>query len=233
MPKFDFQKHKGFMQKILKDIYSDNTLGPLLGFKGGTAALLFYDLNRNSVDLDFDLLDEKKEDFVFSQIEEIISKYGSIVSKKKKYFTLFFELSYEKNSKKIKVEINRRNFGSKYEVLQFYGISMQVMIKEDMFANKLCAMYERIGKTSRDIFDVWFFLNNDWPINKKIVEERLGKKYKDILGEIIKKVERLPDRNMLSGLGELVDSDKDKIWIKTKLKNEILFLLKVALGNEI
>ena len=38
--------HKNILIKILKDIYTDSSLGPLLGFKGGTAAYLFYDLNR-------------------------------------------------------------------------------------------------------------------------------------------------------------------------------------------
>lgn len=46
------------------------------------------------------------------------------------------------------------------------------MVKEDMVAHKLCAMYERIGKTNRDVFDVQFFLSHDWSVNKKIVEDR-------------------------------------------------------------
>ena len=61
----NIEKHKGILVRILKDMYTDNTLGPVLGFKGGTAALLFYDLSRFSVDLDFDLLDPEKEDYVF------------------------------------------------------------------------------------------------------------------------------------------------------------------------
>lgn len=44
---------------------------------------------------------------------------------------------------------------------------MLVIVREDMFANKIVAMNERIGKTSRDVYDVWFFLENHWPINKK------------------------------------------------------------------
>ena len=51
------KEHKNILVRIVKDIYTDNTLGPLLGFKGGTAAMLLYELDRFSVDLDFDLLD--------------------------------------------------------------------------------------------------------------------------------------------------------------------------------
>lgn len=43
----DYSKHKAILLQILKDIYSDTSIAPHLGFKGGTAALLFYDLNRN------------------------------------------------------------------------------------------------------------------------------------------------------------------------------------------
>ena len=44
--------HKNVLIRILKDIFTDPTIGPVLGFKGGTAAYLFYGLNRFSVDLD-------------------------------------------------------------------------------------------------------------------------------------------------------------------------------------
>lgn len=64
---FNKDKHTLIMTQILKDIYSDVTISSLLGFKGGTAAYLFYDLPRFSVDLDFDLLEnsEKNRDIIF------------------------------------------------------------------------------------------------------------------------------------------------------------------------
>lgn len=49
------------MLRILKDIYTDPDLNSLLGFKGGTALMFFYNLPRFSVDLDFNLLDAEKE----------------------------------------------------------------------------------------------------------------------------------------------------------------------------
>jgi len=176
--------HKNILIKILKNIYTDSTIGPLLGFKGGTAVYLFYNLNRFSVDLDFDLLDAEKADYVFEQIKKILENYGAIKEAEKKRFNLFYVLAYDDKfpgAQNIKVEINRRAFGSKYEVKSYLGISMKVMVREDMFAHKLCAMYERIGKTNRDIFDVQFFLAHDWPVNKKIVEDRMGVTYKEFL----------------------------------------------------
>jgi len=230
----DTAKHKNIFIKILKDIYADATISTVLGFKGGTAATLFYDLDRFSVDLDFDLLDPEKEDYVFERVKTILENYGKLKQVRKKRFNLFYILSYDQkdvNTQNIKVEINRRQFGSKYDVRSFLGISMQVMIKEDMAAHKLCAMYERIGRTNRDIFDVQFMLAHDWPVNKKIVETRTGMTYKDFLKKAIDVMEKFNDRNILGGMGELL-TEKQKAWAKAKLKSEALFSFRLALDNE-
>ena len=55
---FNTNLHKNIIVKVLKEIYSDISLGPILGFKGGTLVYLLYNLPRFSVDLDFDLLKE-------------------------------------------------------------------------------------------------------------------------------------------------------------------------------
>jgi predicted nucleotidyltransferase component of viral defense system len=230
----DRTTHKNILIRILKDIFTDPNVGPFLGFKGGTAAFLFYDLNRFSVDLDFDLLDATKEELVFNRVKEILESYGTLKEAEMKRFNLFYLLSYEEKvagAQNVKVEINRREFGSKYEVKSYIGIPMKVMIKEDMVAHKLCAMYERIGKTNRDIFDVYFFLKDNWPVNKQIVEKRTGMTYKEFLQKNIELLEKTTDRNILSGMGELLD-EKQKAWVKSKLRTETIFLMKLALDNE-
>ncbi|MEX2054065.1 MAG: nucleotidyl transferase AbiEii/AbiGii toxin family protein [Candidatus Colwellbacteria bacterium] len=227
----DTGKHKNILVKILKDIYTDATIGPFVGFKGGTAAYLFYELSRASLDLDFDLLDETKEDAVFAKVEEIAKQYGKIKEHRKKRFNLFLMLSYEDEAPNIKIEINLREFGSQYEVKSFLGISMKVMIQKDMFAHKLVAMYERMGKANRDIFDVWFFGQKDWPINKGIIEKRTKMSFGGFLKKCIEALEKLPNRDILAGMGELLDG-KQKVWVKTKLKDEVVFQLKLRLENE-
>jgi predicted nucleotidyltransferase component of viral defense system len=230
----DAAKHKNILIKILKDIYTDSTVGPFLGFKGGTAAFLFYDLNRFSVDLDFDLLDDGRESYIFESIKKILSAYGLVKEARQKRFNLLFLLAYddkEVGAQNVKIEINRRNFGSKYEVKAYLGISMKVMVKEDMAANKLCAMWERIGKTNRDIFDVYFFLSHDWPVNREIISGRLGVSYKDFLQKSITALESMTNHNILSGMGELLDN-KQKEWVKANLRQETIFLLRLALQNE-
>ncbi|MDI3496526.1 MAG: hypothetical protein PWQ35_547 [Patescibacteria group bacterium] len=229
--KLDYLKHKNILLQILKDIYSDTSIAPYLGFKGGTAALLFYGLNRDSVDLDFDLLNEEKEMEVFEKIQKIIANYGMVIESRIKMFNLLNILSYAPGAQKIKVEVNRRQFGSKYDLKTLLGISMLVMVQEDMFAHKLMAMHERIGKTSRDIYDVWFFLENHWSINKEIVEQRSGKAFKEVLQLVIEQLEKLDNRHILDGLGDFL-TDPQKDWCRAKLKSETIFLLKARAESE-
>jgi predicted nucleotidyltransferase component of viral defense system len=223
--------HKNILLKILKDIYTDTSLGPLLGFKGGTAAYLFYNLDRFSIDLDFDLLDENKGQEVFDKVEKIVKEYGIIKEKRDKKHTLFILLSYSEEAQNIKIEINKRGFGSQYEVKNYLGISMLAMRREDMFAHKLVAMIERNKIANRDIYDVHFFLKNNWEINKEIVEKRTEMKFTDYLKKCIEFVENIPDRGILSGMGELIN-EKQKYWVKSNLKKDTVFLLKLALDNE-
>lgn len=223
--------HKNIQFQILKEIYTDTTIASHLGFKGGTAALMFYDLNRYSVDLDFDLLDEGKEKEVFEKILKIAQDYGEIRESRIKRFNLIIILSYNPKAQNIKIEVNRRKFGSRYELKTLLGISMLVMVKEDMFANKLMAMYERVGKTSRDVFDVYFFTKNNWPINKEIVEKRAGLPFRKVWEKCIGLLEKMNNRNILDGLGEfLTESQKD--WARAKLRAETIFLLKARLESE-
>lgn len=228
----DTSTHKTILFQILKDIYSDTTIAPFLGFKGGTAALMFYGLDRFSVDLDFDLLDESKESYVFEKVTAIVKKYGSLKESYKKRFNLFCLLSYEDTAHNIKIEINRRQFGSKFEIKTYLGVSMLVMVREDMFAHKLMAMSERISKTSRDIYDVWFFLKERFPINKVIVEKRSGVSFGAQIQECIGQLEKMSNRNILDGVGELLTvSQKD--WAKAKLRAETIALLKLRLESKV
>jgi|SRR5680860_157139 len=227
----DYPKHKNILLQILKDIFFDTSLSSYVGFKGGTAALMFYGLNRNSVDIDLDLLDESKEQEVFEKIQKIAMGYGKVVDSRIKRFNLITIISYDLKSQNIKIEVNRRDFGSKYELKTLLGISMKVMVKEDMFANKLMAMYERIGKTSRDIYDVYFFAKNNWPINRELVERRAQMPFNDVLVKCVDLLEKMNNRHILDGLGEVL-GDAKKDWARAKLRTETIFLLNAWLESE-
>ncbi len=224
-------RHKTILLQILKEIYSDTSIASVLGFKGGTAAFLFYGLERFSVELDFDLLDETKAEYVFAKVEQIASHYGTVQEAQRKRNTLLAVLSYESGASHIKIEINLRSFGSRFEILTYLGVSMLVMVREDMFAHKLMAMYERIGKTSRDIYDVWFFLKSHWGINKGIVEQRAKIPFTDLVLKCISQLKKLSDRSILSGLGELLTPGQ-KDWARASLRKDTIFLLNVLVEGD-
>jgi len=222
-------KHNLIMSKILKEIYTSE-IGKFLSFKGGTMAMMFYGLDRFSIDLDFDLLDLDKKDEVYNKLKVILEKFGEIKESVIKSSTIFFLLSYGDRDHNIKVEVNTRDFGSKYEIQSHLGIAMKTMVKEDIFAHKLCAWYERYGTTNRDMYDVYFFYKKLWEPNESVIKDRTGMDYTEFLKLMLNKLETDPPRDILSGLGELLN-DKQKSWVKNKLKDELIFELKLRLNN--
>ena len=220
------------MGQILKDIYSDIAIGPLLGFKGGTCAHFFYNLPRFSVDLDFDLLvvNEENQKLVFDKIIGILSKYGEIKDQYIKRFTVFALLSYGDDDHNLKVEINVRklveSIKDHYEMKEYLGISMFVAKKDYLFANKLSALTLRTETAMRDVYDIHYFAKNNWDINAEVIKERTGKTIKEYLSDCVDFVEKVKDNQMLQGLGELIDSEKEKAWVRNHLKADTIFMLK-------
>lgn len=221
----DLNKHKFFMLQILKDIFSDIELSNLLGFKGGTALMFFYDLPRFSVDLDFNLIDNFKEEIVYNKIRKILLKYGTIYDEAKKFYGPIIVLDYGIGERKLKVEISNRLFDNHYEIKNLLGINMKVMVQADMFAHKLCALLDRNELTNRDIFDCHFFLQNRTPINKTIVEQRMNLPLADYIQSCIDSLEKTSDKGILNGLGELMDEETKK-FVRTKLRTETIDLLR-------
>ncbi len=222
---FDVNRHKFFLVQILKDIYNDIELSSSLGFKGGTALMFFYDLPRFSVDLDFNLLDREQENVVYNKVRNILLKYGTIFDEAKKFYGPLVVLDYGFEERKLKVEISNRSFDSHYEIKNLLGINVKVMVQEDMFAHRLCALLDRGVITNRDIFDCWFFMKNQTPVNISLVEYRMQMSYTGYLQICIDSLESLKDKGLLQGLGELMD-DKMKHFVRTKMRLEVIRLLK-------
>jgi len=228
---FNREKHQLIMGQILKDIYTDVTISPLLGFKGGTCAYFFYNLPRFSVDLDFDLLvvNEENQKMIFKKIVTILGKYGEVKDQYIKRFTVFALLSYGDDDHNIKIEINIRklvdNIQYHYEIKEYLGISMFVAKKDYLFASKLSALTLRNGIAMRDVYDIHYFAKNNWDINAEIIKERTGKTIKEYLADCLTFIEKIKDNQMLQGLGELVDSEKEKAWIRNHLKADSIFML--------
>lgn len=220
--------HENFMTKILVDIYNEPVLRQKLGFKGGTAAYLFYRLPRFSTDLDFDLLDQSDSQKIFDLVKSICSKYGQIRDEYIKNNTIFFVISYKSDTHNIKIEISKRiKTGSSYAIMEYYGLPILVMDKDCLAANKLVATLDRKKMVNRDWFDSWFFLDQHWPIKKAVIENRTGLKLPAYFLKMSDYLEKNKNKlNILSGLGEVLDK-KQKIYVKNKMIDDLIFLLKL------
>jgi predicted nucleotidyltransferase component of viral defense system len=233
MRALDIKEHKTNLINILIDIYKDSTVGPALGFKGGTAGMLFYDLPRFSVDLDFDLIANYKEgskelESFISHMTNLLSKKYTIKDQSVKYNTLFWLVSYGEGLANIKVEVSTRDITlNHYSLKPFYGVSVKVMDVGDMIAHKMVALMNRDVIANRDLFDVHYFLSSPYvnEINYEIIKDRTGKNPINFYKDLYKFVENVNSSTILNGLGEILDrSQKD--WMKAKLKEELLGLIE-------
>ena len=85
----------------------------------------------------------------------------------------------------------------------------------DMFAHKLCAMGERLSP--RDIYDVWFFLQNHTEINEEIVMLRTSKSVSEYAIWCAEHVRGVSPKLLMQGLGEVLNDTKSKTFVKNKL----------------
>ncbi len=219
------------MGRILRDMSSDPSIGPVCGFKGGTCAYFFYDLPRFSVDLDFDLLVSKhdKEKHIEDTLMALLGAYGKVKDIHTKRNTIFALLSYGSEDHNIKVEISTRttlpDLRDKFEVKDYLGIPLLAARKEYLFATKLAALTLRSETAMRDVFDIHFFATQQWDIDKEVVKKLSGLSFGEHIGHCIEVVSTIDNTYIGNGLGELL-SERDKIWVNKNLKSETLFLLK-------
>lgn len=213
------------MLQLLKDIFSDALLS-VLAFKGGTATMFFHNLPRFSTDLDFNLLEPEKETEVYERVRKIVLKYGKIHDEAIKHYGTIIVLDYGIGERKLKIEISNRLYDNHYEIRNYLGLQMRVMVKEDMFAHKLCALLDRTEITSRDVFDCWFFLKERTSINKEIVESRMEMPIEKYLDKCIASVRDISEKSLISGLGELTEGEM-KNFVRHGLKDELISLLTI------
>lgn len=211
----DKNKHKFYMAQILSLIFKDKDLCNELAFKGGTSLMFFHNLNRFSTDLDFNLLDPDKLDLAYDKVRAILTRFGTIDAEAKKLYDPVLVLNYGKGKRMLKVEISVRQYPNHYEMRSLAGTDIRVMVMSDMFAHKLCAMGERLSP--RDIYDVWFFLQNHTEINEEIVRIRTAKSVSEYTAWCAEHVKEASQKLLMQGLGEVLNDAKSKTFVKNKL----------------
>ena len=211
----DKNKHKFYMAQILSLIFKDKDLCNVLAFKGGTSLMFFHNLNRFSTDLDFNLLDPDKLDLAYDKVRAILTRFGTIDAEAKKLYGPVLVLNYGKGVRMLKVEISVRQYPNHYEMRSLAGTDIRVMVMPDMFAHKLCDMGERLSP--RDIYDVWFFLQNHTEINEEIVRIRTAKSVSEYTAWCAEHVKEASPKLLMQGLGEVLNDAKSKTFVKNKL----------------
>ena len=136
----DINKHRYYMMQVLLAIFRHPELSKLLAFKGGTSLMLFHGLTRFSTDLDFNLLDASKTEYVYKELHHLLTKFGTIDDEAMKFYGPILVLNYEKGERMLKVEVSSREFPNHYEIRTLLGTDIRVMTLPDMFAHKLCAL---------------------------------------------------------------------------------------------
>ncbi|MFC1497569.1 nucleotidyl transferase AbiEii/AbiGii toxin family protein [Verrucomicrobiota bacterium] len=222
----DVNRHKFFLLQVLKDIYADTELASSLGFKGGTALMLFHDLPRFSVDLDFNLIKNSSDKPVYDKIRNILAGYGTIHDEVRKHYGMLLVLNYEDGDRNLKVEISNRTYPDEYEIKDYLGISMKVMNLECMFTHKFMALLDRSSLTSRDVFDCWFCMKQRLALRRSILELRLNSSFEDYIDRSIELVANIKSNRILDGMGELLDPDVKK-WVKISLVSEFTALARI------
>ena len=211
----DINKHRYYMMQVLLAIFRHPELYRLLGFKGGTSLMLFHGLTRFSTDLDFNLLDASQSENVYHLLHQLLLKFGTIDDEAMKFYGPILVLNYGKGERMLKIEVSNRDYPNHYELKSLLGTDIRVMTMPDMFAHKLCALGERI--TPRDIYDVWFFLQNRTDINAEIVSLRTGMSVSDYAMQCAGKVRGYSSRILMQGLGEVLLDNDAKQFARTQL----------------
>ena len=162
-----------------------------LVFKGGTYLKHAFGLDRFSEDLDFTVYGEAKIEAILSETAGSLMPYGveAMLDKvEDKDISFNARLRYrgplytgsEKSVGSIDIEISKREdvllqpewtrlFFEYPEVRVVSAFGLQ---KEEVFAEKLRALSSR--SKGRDLYDLWFLLKQDTPVNKVLFLEKMA-----------------------------------------------------------
>jgi len=190
--------HKSYLNRVLIEIIDRTVLSQCLAFKGGTCAAMLGFLDRFSVDLDFDVINNADETILRQEFHLVFDYLGLMVAQELNN-ALMFRLRYPNDPGKrnnLKVSASSQFVkANTYKVVYIAEIDrmMTSQTVETMFANKLVAVTDRydLHKTiaGRDIYDIHHFFMQGYTYNPDVIRERTGfepKNYLDKLSAFIK-----------------------------------------------
>jgi hypothetical protein len=81
------------------------------------------------------------------------------------------------------------------------------------------------------MFDLWFFLVNNWSIDEELLKEITGLSIAQALDKAQKRIKNIKKTELLAGLGDLLDN-KQKAFVKEKLRDDLMLQLKIRQSLE-
>ena len=146
-----------------------------------------YGLDRFSVDLDFDIIRDVPIVDIKKEVKKLLIPYGKVQEETNTKIIL----KYDDQQMPLKIEFNQRiQRHDTYEVVNFFGKPIVAMTKDCITTNKLVALTQRHQEkerlASRDLYDIYFFLKNNFPINQALLKERTGKDITGYFTELLK-----------------------------------------------
>ncbi|MFA5854942.1 MAG: nucleotidyl transferase AbiEii/AbiGii toxin family protein [Candidatus Gracilibacteria bacterium] len=233
--------HKSWLYRLLAKIADNPFLMEVLRFKGGTCASMRGIINRFSVDLDFDLIDESRAFQTRKELENIFAMLGLEIkdcsSVAPQYFLRYKNESGKRNTLKLDITFPPPK-NNEYEAVRFTEIDRIIYCHTipTMFANKLVAIMERYKKygsvSGRDIFDIHTFFMKGYKFKPEIVEERTGKTISKFLHSLRTFIEKHVTQTVIDqDLNSLLPNDIFALERKF-LKDETLMFLKENEGKD-
>jgi len=185
--------HRSQVYQLLTQVADDSFLSKNLIFKGGTCAALLGYLDRFSVDLDFDQIDQTNAKQVKKSLEKIFHKLDLVI-KDQSRSTVQYRLKYETNSSQrntLKLDAVSQALESDIHSPQYIADIdryMTCQTIETMFAHKLVALLDRYKKhgsiAGRDIYDLHYFFIHSYSYHPAIITQRTGKSVQAYLKEL-------------------------------------------------
>ncbi len=186
--------HKSHLHRLLMEIVDQPRMAQSLAFKGGTCAAMLGFLDRFSVDLDFDVVNNADETALRKVFHQVFDTLGFRVTLEFDK-VLFFQLRYPSRPGKrstLKVSASsKRVEANQYKVQNFPEIDRLINSQtvETMFANKLVAMTDRYEQhhtvAGRDIYDIHHFFIQGYAYHGAIIRERTGLESKEYFEKLI------------------------------------------------
>lgn len=226
--------HKFYLQQLLIEVVDDQYLSQYVRFKGGTCAEMSGFLDRFSVDLDFDIVGKIDEKIFKSHIDKITKKLDLVDDNKNKE-SLFFNFKYnapQNQRNKLKLSFFPNTIASnEYEPRFLPEINRTVNCHTigTMFANKLVTPIDRYERhkeiEGRDIYDIYYFFQEGYEFNEKIIKERTKLELSEYIKKLVKFIdENITDKIIQEDLNMLLSLDKFNKIRKTLKQDTLLYL---------